>query len=152
MKKFEFRLQRVLEIKEEVEKQKEREFGEAQKEVFDIIDKIEVLNKQYHQCCEEIAQKTSGEYVGTIEMQNYYRYIRQIKRDTEWLYKKKREAEAEVERRRVVLIEASKDRKVLENLKERKINLYQHELNRFEQNVIDEVASNQFARGEGDIL
>ncbi len=152
MKKFEFRLQRVLEIKEEIEKQKEREFGEAQKVVLDIIYNIEVMNRQYHQCCEEIEQKTSQEHVDTIEMQNYYCYIRKIKNDTEQLYEKKRKAEAEVERRRVVLIEASKDRKVLENLKERKINLYQEELNRFEQNVIDEIASNKFARGDGDIL
>lgn len=152
MKKFEFRLQRVLEIKEELEKQKERELGEAQKVVLDIIEKIENLNAIHLQCRQELEKKTSEEKVDTIEMQNYYRYLKQIENNIERQLQLKFEAETELERRRVILIEASKERKILENLKERKISLYQEELNRFEQNIIDEIASNKFARGDGELL
>jgi flagellar FliJ protein len=57
-----------------------------------------------------------------------------------------REATVEVERRRGLVLTASRDRKLLENLKKRKWTAYIHETEREEQKVLDEFSAIAFVR------
>lgn len=146
MKKFEFRLQRVMEVKEEIEKQKERDFSLARKKVIEEENKLTAIKKQYESCWKDIEDKTSRETVDTTEIRQYYQYLQKLEGDIERQFIYLQEANAEMERRRHILIEASKERKILENLKDRKLASYNEEMNRIEQNFFDEIAGNQYHR------
>ncbi len=146
MKKFEFRLQRVMEVKEEIEKQKERDFALAKRKAIEEENKLNEIKIQYEGCWKDIENKTSQDTVDTNEINQYYKYLQKLEGDIERQFIYLHEANAEVERRRHILIEASKERKILENLKDRKMASYQEELNRQEQNFFDEIAGNQYNR------
>ena len=146
MKKFEFRLQRIMEVKEEIEKQKERDFAIAKRKALEEEYKLSEIKIQYENCWKDIENKTSQQTVDTSEIRQYYQYLQKLEGDIERQFICLQETNAEVEKRRDILIEATKERKILENLKGRKLASYQEELNRVEQNFFDEIAGNQYIR------
>jgi flagellar protein FliJ len=145
MKKFNYRLERILQYKLQVEEQRRRELTER-------IDELNIQNNLLIKLTrdrESYLSKYSAQFRGHIDvtiLKNTRRYLDKLHRELVLQAKKVIEAEKKVEKVRAVLLEAMKDRKKYENLKARKLKSYTKEINLAEQKTLDEFGSQAFSR------
>ncbi len=139
MKKFNFRLQRVLEIKQTIEDVKRRNFNEARQLLETEQNKLADFKAKEISYRDKLNKKRiEGASLEIIRM--YYKFFSAL--STMLQYQKRRiiAAQEEVDKRRNILLEAVRERRVLENLKEKKLLEYNYEANREEQNFLDEIS------------
>lgn len=146
MKKFRYRLQALLKAKEYIEKQKQKEHAAALQEVYDQ----ELTLKQMAKGKKDILSRQRRGMTGSLsvaEMLIYTRHILKLKRDMlageELLNVLKKDEE---ERRRF-LLEASKERKIYEKLKERRHEQFTKAVQLQATKENDETALNSFRLG-----
>lgn len=140
MAKFKFGLQRVLEIKEKFEDEKKNSYAEQKKKLEEENLKLEKLKKDM----EDISLKrnsASGASLKVSELSNYSNYIQSLSNRIEVQHTKVEEEEEAVEAVRRELIEATKDRRILENLKLRGLEQYRYELKQEEDKLTDQFVS-----------
>ena len=130
-----------MEIKEEVEKQRMIDLSEAKQVVDRETERLNHLNDEQADCQHKIDEKCAEEKVNAGELSLYYRFLDQNRARIETQENRLQAAHAEMERRRQILLEASKEKKALERLKEKKQAAYMVELNHKEQDVLNEIAS-----------
>ncbi len=147
MKKFQFRLQKVMEIKEEVEKQRMIDLGRAKSRVVEEERKLDELFKKESGCREQIEAKEAEDRINPAEMDLCFKYLRKLGRDIETQRDCIRDARTEMEARRQDLIAATKEKKILEKLRERKHFDYMINLARKEQFILDDLVSTFYAHG-----
>jgi flagellar FliJ protein len=140
MKKFKFRLQRVLETKESEERQKKRELGEKQ----NLLAQEEAVLTQLLAQIDDHEQKQRH----SIEVSsNAGDLLRQHRWQLELNKQKKQQlhninkCEKEVEKARLALVEATREKRVLEKLKEKQLEEYKKYLTAEEQKVLDDVGA-----------
>jgi len=138
MKRFRFRLQRVLEVKETIEEAKRRDFSAAfnqyLKNVNDLNQTITTLHRYQNELYE-------AEQKG-IDLQRflyYFRFFNAMKKQIIYQERMVKIARDEMEKRRAKLLEAVKERKILERLKEKKLDQYKYESGKEEQFHLDDV-------------
>lgn len=137
MNKFNFRLERILQYKGQIEDQKLRELAgrmdelETQRKILlEITSKKEAYQEQY-----------SSLFKGPIDVEKLKvtrRFIDKLHRELANQAKKLIECERNVEKAKTNLLEAMRDRKKYENLRSRKHKAYEKDTIRQEQKAIDE--------------
>jgi flagellar protein FliJ len=146
MKKFRFRLQTLLKLRQQQEDQKQRVVGALLTE----------LNEQQRQALEMAAAvRAEGDRLreqharGAIDLEwasHYRRYVTYMQQ----AINKRIEAVAQIQQRlaraRQELAEAAKQTKILEKLRDRRKNRYDLELRRQDQREQDEIATRNFIR------
>ncbi len=142
MKKFKFRMQKLLEIREDLEKREKLAFSKV---LMDYTD-TENLMKNYQKNKKE--QLLNSRKI--LETNNINLLIlrdnaraglsNRIKLKTKELELKK----PKLERARELLLDAVKNKKVIEILKNKAEAKYYKELQRLEQNELDEIGTNSF--------
>ncbi len=143
MKKFKFRLEPLLRVKAHLEKERQKEHAvalqrvHAQQEHLYRLDvtRVGVMERQ---------RQTQSAPVSAAHMLLFSRYYLKLKRDMITGAELLRGLEGEAEKRRKLLVEASRERKMYDKLKERqqvKFNL-SVELITNKQN--DEIAANSY--------
>jgi flagellar FliJ protein len=146
MKKFRFRLQKVMEYKEEIEKQRKLDLSKAKQRLYDEEEKLKRLQYQDSAYRKQIQEKGKAERIDPREMDLYYQYLKalhvQMKHQNGCII----EAKEVMEEKRKILLEATKERKILEKLKEKKHVEYNSDTARRERFVLDDVTSTAFAR------
>ncbi len=80
------------------------------------------------------------------DVRRYYQYERHLARLGDVKDASIRQLEQATEERRAELEEATKAKRIVEKLVERKMDVYQHELRKLEQKTLDEVATSYAAR------
>jgi len=148
MKKFSFKLQKVIDVKESIEKQKMMELAEAEREVKIEKEKLQKLLTKKQRYIELFTEKKENGPINASDANQFLRYIDKLRKDIE---KQKERIEIkikEAERRRNDLIEIVKDKKILEKLRENKLVDYKKDVIKQEQNFLDEVGAVKAARGE----
>jgi flagellar FliJ protein len=143
MKKFKFRLEKMLQLKLHNEKEKQKILAEASQKVFNQEEQLENIQNTRHE-----NQKNQRKYLtGAINrhlLSNYSRYYLKLKKEeltgTEML----KVLEKEREEKRGELVEATRARKIYEKLKERTHEKYYQELERALQKEQDEISSQMF--------
>lgn len=145
MKKFEFTLQSVLNLKEQSEKIEKENLAKIMKEIEREREKLENLNKHL----QEVVKRAKEEIEeGTLmyklaETEAYIMKIREmIEKQTIYVLKLEKEAE----KIREGLLKVSKEKKALENLKERQFAEYLYLLNLEQTRIIDEHVSYKVAK------
>ena len=145
MAKFNFKMASILSIREKMEDLKKNEFGKAVKQLE--IEKNRMVNLLLAEknCIDSFRQKLqTGTYPEDVRMHNLY-----LKR-LEFLKIKQQEmidaAEIVVEERRLELVEAMRERKALEILKENQYEEFLMEEKQAEQKVVDEIVSYRGAK------
>jgi len=117
MKKFQYRLEPLLKVKSEIEKQKQKELADVQRRVVAQREKIEINLKNNLSTQDSQRQKLSGK-VSVAEMLIYTRHLMKLKRqklaDKEML----RILDGEFEKKRQSLLAATVERKKFDRLKE----------------------------------
>lgn len=140
MKKFAFRLQRVMDAKESEKREKERIYGIA-------VQEVKAAEAVLHKHLSELEQSKRARK----EMQNGGRSIGEMIIHDRWkshLQKEIRKQEGEIQRleliaeqKRKELTEVSRDKRVLEKLKDKKIEEHRQEELSEQQKFLDEIGS-----------
>ncbi len=140
MKRFRFRLQRVLDAKESEERQRQRELGQAQKALFTEEKKLSGLNRLLK---EHIDQQREGvsKAMSAGDMVIANRWHKQLNSRIRQKEKEVKLCEEEVAKRREILLEVSRDKKVLERLKGKQETEHQRLVNYEQQNMIDDIGA-----------
>lgn len=134
MKKFEFPLDKVLSVRKYKNDEAEIELGKA-------VSRLEVLEGELNNIAvlySEIPLKYSGlsDINDLSQLENYILFLNTKKED---LLKQITAAKLVVEEKRKLYIEAHKELKVLENLKEKAMNEYKKNVTREQDNVLDDI-------------
>ena len=140
MAKFNFRLDSYLNVKEKVEAQKKNEYGQALARLETERQKLRELVEQQE---EQILnfRKSLETSIRPIEIKRYNNRIEIIKI---WIAEQEQRifaAEDYAEKKRLELVEAMKERKMLDTVREKSYEEYVIEEQRAEQRTIDELVS-----------
>ena len=143
MAKFIFNLQGLLNIKEKLEEQSKTEYGKAltrlEQEKSILLNLKNKKQENILSFRESINKGVKPNYIDNIN-----KYISFIDKKIEEQMENINKAKEIVEEKRLALLEAMKERKVLETLKEKeKENYFKEELKN-EQKIIDEIVSYKY--------
>ncbi|MBU0518142.1 flagellar export protein FliJ [bacterium] len=138
MKKFNFRLQRVIDVREIREKDCQRELASSMGELKLQREMLEAQQAESKQGEESLRRAlTSRTNAAGLNALNGWR---QWKEEEVVMQQQSTEKQAEVvEGKRKALLQASKERKILEKLKEKRMAEHQNEALRKEQNFLDDI-------------
>lgn len=143
MKRFNFRLQRVLDVKNTIEEVKRRDFLTAdnkyQNEVAQSQKYLNTLEKYQNELYEVEKRGLDIQYINL-----FYRYFQTLSFQISYQHRVIELAGEEREKRRAILLEAVKERKILEQLKHKRFDQYLFELGKEEQFNIDEISGGKF--------
>lgn len=141
MKKFRFSLEKVLDYKTQVEDNLKNEHAQAVKRVTDQEKVIAGLEKEFGQCRVTFEEKKKEGCV-LYDLQVYENYLsrinRQIRQEKEVLTRFKVEAE----KKRQLVVAAKVETSSIEKLKEKKVQEYNKEMQKSDEQFIEEFVSN----------
>ncbi|NOX36599.1 MAG: flagellar export protein FliJ [Calditrichaeota bacterium] len=137
MKKFEFRLEKVLEMKERELQREQKALADLlrkQQEAHELLNEKRIMVEGYIQKMEKVA---SGE-AGTLK--TYYEYLQALLQEMYHLQNRIIDLEKQADVQRKKLLDVQKEQKILENLKEQNYQKYLEENKKNEQSFLDEIA------------
>ncbi|MEA1979646.1 MAG: flagellar FliJ family protein [candidate division Zixibacteria bacterium] len=143
MKKFKYRLEALLKMKEHFEKEKQKEHALSLQRVQTQENNLSALESEKNQNFMKQRTKLKGS-LSVAEMLVYGRYMIKLKRNSfsgEQMLGALRKQE---EGKRSELLEATKEKKIQEKLKEKQHEIYIDDLKLLENNENDEIAGNNF--------
>ncbi len=141
MKKFRYRLQALLKVKEHIEKEKQKEHAVALQHVHDQQDRIEKLGDDKNTTVERQRQAMIGK-LSVAEMLVFGRYLLNLKKEQmaeEEILKASRKVESG---KREKLLQATKERKIYDKHKEKQLGKFGEEVRLQETKESDETAGN----------
>ena len=144
---FKYRLEPVLALKEKLEESKKRELGLAHQYHEKVKDEKEILVKEQERAYEE-AKIKSNEKVNIQQLKQFNYYTHYMKKVINLKTEEVKLASREVQQKREELIEAVKERKILENLKEIHLEGYKEEEKRKENSIIDEIVTYKYSANQ----
>jgi flagellar protein FliJ len=146
MAKFKFRLATLLRLREAARDERRAELAEAyrvddmlQQRLREVAGELDSLREQ----CRQAAGPGTVDVDRLVEAQRYELALIGHQRH---LQQQREGVTAEIERRRAALVEANRDVRVLEKLRDKQSLRYQQEENRQEIKRLDEVAQQRAAR------
>ncbi len=145
MKRFNFRLKKVLKHREIVENLKKEKLGKAKSELKRERDLLRKMEDQRRRTREELKERRSVQ-ISLPEALLYEAYLERVDEEVNQQVTKAAQLSQKVQKTREDLLQASQEKKVVEKLKERREEEYTNELRRFEQGMSDEASINQFNR------
>ncbi len=147
MKKFQFRLQVVLDIKEKLLEEKLLEFSKVQRGLQDAIEKQKTLESYQLEINEALLKVfQSGNDLDLVEVQRYKDFINKLIVDISNQKVVIQNISKLLEIKRKEVNEILKEKKVLEKLKENQQKKYYLEYEQYERKELDDIASSRYAR------
>ncbi|GAB6137654.1 flagellar export protein FliJ [Halanaerobaculum tunisiense] len=143
MKEFEFRLQSLLDLREQEEQALEKELFELKSsynEVKEELAEVQTDKQKWHQKLNEASQQG----ITAQQLERYRNYITYLEGEIEELALQLEYWQEQVADCQQRLLEKVKQRKVLSKLKERQYESYQEEYLQQRQKLDDEIAINNF--------
>ncbi len=147
MKKFQFRLQVVLDIKEKLLEEKLVELSKVQRGLQDAVQKqktLEGYQAEINQALLNVFQ--SGNDLDLVEVQRYKDFINKLIVDISNQKVVVQNITKLLEIKRKEVNEILKEKKVLEKLKENQQKKYYQEFEQYERRELDDIASSRYAR------
>ncbi|MEN6521595.1 MAG: flagellar export protein FliJ [Armatimonadota bacterium] len=144
MKKFKFNLQRVLDYRQTIEDTLLAELAAIQAEHERELVKLEGMKHELSRFREKMKVELSQG--SADEIKEAYNYLQQLTRQVlnqQLVVSKVKEKK---DQKTLEVVDAAKDRKALERLKEYKVAEHRKEADRQEQKFLDEIASIRFGR------
>ena len=140
MKKFRF--QSILEYRKNLEEEIQQEFlagrkklSQEEKKLFDIRDQITDLHKKF--------QKKLEENMHTAEIELHQKFLQAMLKAENNQKEKIQKLELSLEKKRLELLQAIQEKKMMGKLKEKAISEWQKEQLRENQKILDEKARNK---------
>lgn len=145
---FKFSLQTALDIRQRVEKVKQKELAEKLAVEQQVKDTIATIHQNVHTADDGLNQSKLGKNFTIDQMKMLSAFKSRMSLKLEEQQKELDTARKEVAEKQKNLIEASRDRKTLEILKEKEFKRKMEKLTALERKNMDEVALNIFMRKE----
>jgi flagellar FliJ protein len=139
MKTFSFNLEKILDLREYREQETKIELGKA----IGVLSEIENNIKSVAEERFRAGNQFSGD--GAM-IRSYMLYVNRLDLKKEWLLGEAAKAEQKVEEAREIYLEASRERKVLDKLKEKRAAEYKKFVLAEETKVLDDLSSARFNR------
>ncbi len=147
MKKFQFRLQVVLDIKEKLLEQKLLELSKVQRSLQEAIQKQRTLEGYQMEINEALMNVfQSGNDLDLIEVQRYKDFINKLIVDISNQKVVIQNINKVLELKRKEVNEVLKEKKVLEKLKENQQKKYYQAYDYYQSRELDDIASARYAR------
>jgi len=143
---YRFRLQTLLRLRIAARDQRRAELAKALRAEQLLYEEQERLQEERSDVAQNGRQLKSPGQANVDSLLNHHRYEVLLGLKTRQLAAQTAEVQAETERRRQALVEADRDVKVLEKLRDRQAATYQQEENRREAKQLDETAAIEFGR------
>jgi flagellar FliJ protein len=140
---YKFSLGPVLNHRKFLEENLQKQFASLEGILLVEKKKLADFKRAKKEFSEELQDKTQKS-ITISESQLYVTFIEQLTRRMNKQKEKVLNAEKDVEKKRVELIDAMKNRKALEKLKEKGFEKYKLDMMRKEQNFMNEMASVRF--------
>jgi len=150
LKKFNFRLQSILDLKEQEEESIKKELAnlmQQRQKVEDEINSIINDKKQIQKKLEESEERAIN-LINALESRKYLNYLQDMVED---LTLKLEYWDEEISKCRKKLLAKTKEKKALAKLKERKYEEYWKRFLAEEQKLNDELATNKFNRKDNSL-
>jgi len=140
MKKFSFRLEKILQLKTHFEKEKQKILGQSIKKVVDQNDALSDIDK--NRCRLQNHQRTQlhGK-IDTNSMSMFSRYYLKLKKNELAGRELLSALRIEQEKKRLDLVKATREKKIYEKLKESRFEDFQKEYSLQLQKEQDEIAA-----------
>jgi flagellar FliJ protein len=142
MKRFAFNLEKVLELRRHREREAEIELGRAVSRLTEIENRLKAAAAERVKAAGERFRPGNS----AAAMSRFELYILRLDNEAEKLAKDAALAELNVEEARAAYIEAARERKVLDNLKEKREQDYRKLLNAEEVKLLDDISGGAAAR------
>ncbi len=143
MKKFKFRLEKVLEHKIRLFDLAEEEYLVEVRVLRAEEEKLEKIKADYRHSMQVLVERTKQKF--TIkELAVHYKYLFHLKREMKNQVDVVVKQEKVVDAKRTRLIEASKEKKVLERLKDKRHRTYVYHVEKDEQKMMDDITNAKF--------
>jgi len=140
MARFQFRLQQYLGVKEQLEEQKELEYAHALRKVEEEKQTLMNMRREREQNIENM-RRSLAQAVSPFEIRRYNNTIERLKHHITIQIERLKAAEVFAEKKRLELVQAMKDRKALEIVKENAHEEYLKETDLTERKQVDELVS-----------
>jgi flagellar export protein FliJ len=147
---FRFSLQRVLDYRRQYREKVEIEMQSIAAKIESARSKIEKLQNEIKIQYDEINTHGQGVNVSVYQLTLINNYIEALKKRSIALQEVGEKLKLEKEKNRQELIIASQEEQVLERLKEKENGLYLKELNRIQNNLMDEIAIRNYNNEESN--
>lgn len=148
MKGFNFKLENILKVKSLREDLAKAELAHLQSEYRKEEDVLQELQNSYNSYQNQLQQKQQSPMT-VQEFRLYSCYFYKVSQDITKQESSLAILEEQVNKQRDKLVESVKERKILENLKQKKYQEFQKIILSREQNFLDEIATNNFIRPKG---
>lgn len=132
---YKFSMEKVLGWREDLEKASMEKFARTQNELNQEKLTLSNLYKEY-----EILKEKSIKSKSANEIKQYQLYKSDLEEKIEFQTQVVEEKTKELEERRLELVDTQKDRKIMENLKEKDYTNYQEKVKLEEQKFLDEMS------------
>ena len=143
MARFRHRLETLLKLREFDRQQRRAELAEAYRADQILDEQIENVGQEITATKRAAKSAAGARQVDVGRLLDMNRYELVLRTQTATLVERKRQLQEEIERRRDAVIEADRQVRVLEKLRERKLADHLEEESRWERIHLDEVASRQ---------
>ena len=140
MPKFQFRLATVLRLRESVRDERRNQLAQALQAEQMLIDRIESLDAELTSL-RQAAHRTVDNKVNLDRLLDAERYELVLKAERQSIVAQRSTLEAELQRRRDVLVQADRDVRVLERLRDVQAERHRYEEIYRETQQLDEVAA-----------
>ena len=145
MRQFAYRFQRVLEIKERLEDARKAALGE----VVSVLNREEEILRDLQETrtrCLHAGRFQPAAAVDANLLDVQAAYLQRLKRECGEMQDQIRQVESVVEEKRKELMEATKERRVFEILREQREKTYKRDQKRQERRLLDDVGTQLYLR------
>jgi len=139
MKRFTFRLEKVLQLRKFRENECKLALGQAISVLNKIENDIKITAMRHHNAVEQ-------RFITPADMASWDNYILRLEQEAERLAQKAAQAELVVEEKRALYIEAQKDLKAIEKLKEKRQKEYRKDVMNYQMAEVDDMTSARYGR------
>jgi len=146
MKKFSFRLEKLLALKERMEALKQGEYGAALQRVDERERAINALIADRESAVNAERRRLSGDSVNVARLQAYSRYFHHLRGKLLLSQEVKRSLEKKAEEKRSEMVIASREKRTLERYKEKLRMRYIQDVEKTEQVELDELGAMRYMR------
>ena len=142
MRRFRFNLEKILQIRKYREEECKIALGQAISVLNEIESEIKKTAFKHHNAA-------LNRFENTGEMLSWDIYILRLEQQAQTLAEKAARAQMVVEEKRDIYLEASRDLKAMEKLKEKQLKEYRKEMFDNQMNEVDEITSARLIAGGG---
>lgn len=144
MKKFLFRLETLLQHRRHIEEKERTKFSRLRGELLAAYDHRESLCAKQAETLSELTVKKTG-VCDTREITWFYRFLDRLGQEMERSAARIAQLQKQLEEQKQVMIEATRGKKMIENLRTKRESEFRVALERDEQKSVDELVVTRFA-------